>query len=212
MRPSAAGPIARPSERAPRRPAVAVEPRDQAAERARLVGSAAASSSATGSSRHARRGIGRIAAAGGRGRDSSARPGRRGSGWPDHPLVGAGQLDPLGPERALVLVQAVHRLALARLAARAGDVDAAEVHLGAPLADRELDRAPAEQVGRARDGRRGSALVAGVDGREALAVAVQEQAGQRIAPRVVAGLEVDEVAGRDAPPSTSRRTTRAART
>ena len=38
----------------------------------------------------------------------------------------------------------------------AGDVHAAEVHLAAPLADRELDRPPAQEVERARDGRPGA--------------------------------------------------------
>ena len=93
-----------------------------------------------------------------------------------------------------MLVEPVHRLALAGLVAGAGHVDAAEVHLVAALADRELDRPPAEQVKRA-------GVVAPAPSWspewtvERPAVAVQQQAGEQVAVGPVAGLEVDEVPG-----------------
>ena len=123
-------------------------------------------------------------------------------------LVRAGQLEPLAAERPLVLVEAVQRVALLRLAAGAGDVDAAEVHLAAALADRELDRPPAQQVQRARVRLPDGVVVAGVDRRQAPAVAIQDQAGERLAPGIAgARLEVDEVAGAEGrrPPGDERR-------
>ena len=81
-----------------------------------------------------------------------ARPARPASvaPGPDDPLVRAGHLDPLGPERALVLVQAEHRVAVHRLAVVRRDVDPTQVHLGAAFAHRQLDRPPAKQVHQAR--------------------------------------------------------------
>ena len=71
-------------------------------------------------------------------------------------LVRPAELEPLAAERQLVLVEAVERAALAWFPARAGDVHPSEVHLGAALADGQLDRAPAEEVERPRGARRGS--------------------------------------------------------
>src|SRR6185436_17587577 len=80
-------------------------------------------------------------------------------------------------ERPLVLVEARHRLAVARLAAAPGDVDPAEVHLRPALADRELDRPPAEQVEGARVVAPRRDVVARVDGREPLAVPIEDEPG-----------------------------------
>ncbi len=96
-----------------------------------------------------------------------------------------------------MFIQAVHRLARLWDPTRAGDVDAPEVHLRAPFGDRELDRSPAEQVGQAGMGRAMVGHVGGVDGREAVAVAEQDEAGQRLRRAGVVrvrGHEVDEVA------------------
>ena len=97
-------------------------------------------------------------------------------------------------------------VALARFASGPGHVDAAEVHLVASLADRELDRPPAEQVERARVVAPGRLVVAAVDGRQPPAVAVQEEPGERVAAGCLR-LEVDEVTGPlgGRPPADERR-------
>ena len=126
-------------------------------------------------------------------------------------LVGAGQLQPSAAERRLVLVQAVQRVALARLVAGAGDVDAAEVHLRAALADRELDRPPAQQVERARVSSRAPAWSPEwtVDSRPPCRYRIRPATG---APPVAQRLEVDEVAGRERrPPPGDERLPRAER-
>ena len=104
-----------------------------------------------------------------------------------------------------MLVQPRHRVALLGLGVVRRGVHAAEVHLRASLADRQLDRPPAQQVHdpgvRFADTRR----IGRVDGRESIAVAIQDQPAERsVGRRGVEGLEVDEQAGRDAPRSTSR--------
>ena len=116
------------------------------------------------------------------------------SQWPDHALVRARQLDPLGAERALVLVQPVHRLAFLRLVPRAGDIDAAEVHLGRMLADRQLDRPPAQEVERAGVRLASIRPVARERRREPAPVAVQHETGNRRAV-LIGGLEQDRNRG-----------------
>ena len=96
-------------------------------------------------------------------------------------LVGAGQLQPAAAEAPLVLVEAVQRITLARLAAR-------------PLTStppRSISVQPsriASWIARQRSrwsapgwSRPGRGVVARVDGREAAAVAVDDQPGERFA-------------------------------
>ena len=129
---------------------------------------------------------------------------------PDHPLVGSGQLEPLAAEGQLVLVQPIHGVAFVRLPPGSGDVRATEIHLGALLADRPTG-SPASEGGGVHPGGFGARRsIARVDRRQAFAVAIQDQAGQRLTGRIVARLEIDEKAG-GRRPATSRRTPRAAR-
>ena len=132
---------------------------------------------------------------------------------PDDPLVRAGHLDPRRPERALVLVQPGHRVALAGLRVVRADVDAAEVHLRPALADGQLDRPPAEQVHDARDGCR-ARPARRPSGPSTAARRGGTGAGRRGRARVlvVARLEVDDAGRPRGRPSTSRGTRRAART
>ena len=116
-------------------------------------------------------------------------------------LLRPGERHPRRPERLLVLVQAERRLALARHAARAGHVHAAEVHLGPALGERELDRAPAQEV-HARPGGRGGAR----RGRREWTVERRRPWRYRTRPpsdvavrRALARLEVDEVTGGERP-------------
>ena len=75
-------------------------------------------------------------------------------------------------------------------------VHAAEVHLGASLGERELDRTPAQQVHRARVVPPPVGLVRGVRGGQSPAVAVQDEPAQHVARRrALPRLEVDEVPG-----------------
>ena len=127
----------------------------------------------------------------------------------EDPLVGAGELEPAAAERALVLVQAPHRLALGRLARGRPATSTPPRSISvAALADRELDRPPAEEVERARvvaparrrgrpSGRWRAARRGGTGRGPASGVAGRG---------VGAGLEVDEVAGaeRGAPPGDER--------
>ena len=114
---------------------VAGQPLDQAAEGPGLPGSAARSRSAI---------VGSVIGAA---TPRLARPaGREVATRIEDALVRPAELEPLATERQLVLVQAVERAALAGFPARAGDVHASEVHLGAALADGQLDRTPAEEV------------------------------------------------------------------
>src|SRR5258707_5089895 len=113
---------------------------------------------------------------------------------PDHDLMRSSQLQPAAAERLLVLIEAPHRLAFARLATGSGDVRATEVHLRAALADRELDRPPAEQMEGAGMVASGACMVARVDGRQALAVPVEDETRERLAVRGPR-LEQHEMAG-----------------
>src|SRR4051794_18983998 len=63
-----------------------------------------------------------------------------------HPLMRTCHGHPVRPERALVLVQTRHRVTLPGLRMIGRGVHPTEVHLVAPLADRELDRPPAQQM------------------------------------------------------------------
>ena len=80
-------------------------------------------------------------------------PGRARGGPPDgiapralDALERAGLGDPDGPERSLVLVQAVHRLAGLWLVPGARDIDSPKVELARPTTDGELESPPAEEV------------------------------------------------------------------
>ena len=207
---SAAGPIALPPSRAPRSSPSAASRSIELAERPGL--------GRLGRGEHARvdrqRSLAttapaRPAIAG----DGALRSGRRGSGWDGSPVRGR----PLSsshwpPNEQLVLVQAVHRLALARLAARAGDVHAAEVHLVTSLANRQLDRPPAEQVegaGVVLPGRSAWSPEWTVESRSPWRYRSRPASGSPSGPP---GLEVDEVTRPMGGAATSRRTTRAART
>ena len=99
---------------------------------------------------------------------------------PDDPFVRAGHLDPLRAERALVLVQPEHRVAVDRLAVvrarrrrRPGPSPYAPSRIASWIA-RQRSRCirPGWSL-------RGARAVRRVDGRQALAVAVQEQAAER---------------------------------
>ena len=123
-------------------------------------------------------------------------------------FVRPGQRQPLSAERLLVLVEPVERIAFLRLGAGAGHVHAAEVHLAASLADRELDRTPAQEVQRARVRLPDGVVVAGVDRRQATAVAIEDQAREWLAPGIAgARLEIDEVSRAEGrrPPGDERR-------
>src|SRR3954470_24552704 len=94
----------------------------------------------------------------------------------------------------------MHRVTLAWLAPRARDVDATEVHLDAPLADRELNCPPAQEMERAGMRLSRASRVAGVDRREATAVPVQDESRDRVTSGIrVARLEVDQVPGSERP-------------
>ena len=123
----------------------------------------------------------------------------------EDPLVGAGELEPLPTERPLVLVEPVQRVAFLRFAAGARDVHATEVHLATALPDRELDRPPTQEVHRPGSLVPVLGIVAGVDRREPITVAVEDQARDR-RPADAPRLEVDEVTGRErrAPPGDER--------
>ena len=110
-----------------------------------------------------------------------------------HALVGAGQLQPPTTECLLVLVQAVQRVALLRLPAGLGRVHPTEVHLRAPFADRELDRAPAKEVQRAGMRLARRRVIARMDRREPAAVAVQDETRDRVVAVAGRRLEKDEV-------------------
>ena len=123
----------------------------------------------------------------------SARPARRAPGRPR----GATQV---APNERLCSYRPKVGSPSPRLASRAGHVDAAEVHLGPPFREGELDRPPAQEVHRARVVVPPLGAVAGVGGREATAVAVQDEAAEDVAVRrALARLEVDEVAGGERP-------------
>src|SRR5439155_856394 len=66
--------------------------------------------------------------------------------------------------------------------------------LASVLADRQLDRPPAEEVQRTRMVATGRRMIARVDGRQPFAVAVQDESGLR-RPVRGSGLEVDEMTG-----------------
>ena len=132
----------------------------------------------------------------------------------EDPLVGAGQLEPLPAERALVLVEPVQRVALARLAARArrrrrrrGPSRVQPSRMASWIArQRSRWSAPGWSVRRRR-------VVAGVDGRQPAAVAVQDQAGERLAPSRLPAAPRGRPGGRPrARRATRRRTPPAART
>ena len=99
-----------------------------------------------------------------------------------------------------MLVQPEHRLALHRFVARASDVDSTEIHLDRILADRQLDRAPAQQM--ERTGVRSARVrsVAGERGREAAAVPIDHQSShwRGLAP-VIDCQQQHEVAGSERP-------------
>jgi hypothetical protein len=107
--------------------------------------------------------------------------------------MGAGQLNPPATEGELVLVQAPHRLALARLTPHSWHIRAAKVHFGPPLPDRELDRSPTEKVERTRMVTPRFRTIPGVDRGQALAVAIEHEAGLRDAAGRT-GFQVDEMA------------------
>src|SRR4029078_11015847 len=97
----------------------------------------------------------------------------------EHPLVGAAQLEPLPAERDLMLIQAPHLVAFRGLTPGAGHAAAPEIHLRSTLPDRELDRPPAEEVERSGMVLAGRGMIAGVDGRQPFAVAVQDETRER---------------------------------
>ena len=191
-----AGPIARPSRRAPRSRPLAGQPLDQPAERrparsVRRPRGARRSVAARSSADHPRR------------RGSASRPDPVAAGVVD-PLVGAGQLEPAPAERALVLVEAVQRVALASV--RRG------------RRRRPRHRGPSRRI--PRGSRAGWPASAAGGARPGCVVRVAAwspewtverrppcryriETGQRLAGGVAgARLEVDEVAGRErgAPP------------
>ncbi len=92
--------------------------------------------------------------------------------------MGSNLIDPLGPERPLVLIEAVHRFARLRFVVGPGDIHSAEIHLGAALTYGQLDRPPSKQVKDPRVVAAGGSMIGRVRGRESPAVPVQEQARQ----------------------------------